>query len=81
MNTKNKESEAKAKRDKFIKFAEYRTNVAISSIKRIGNLSNKRAYEYGNDDIKKIFKFLRATLNETESKFNNIKSKDDDFRL
>jgi len=47
------------KRKKFIKLAEGRTQLALDGIRKIGNLSNKRAYEYSPDDIKKIIKALK----------------------
>ena len=57
------------KRDKFIRLAEGRTQSALEAIRKIGNLSNRRAYEYSKDDIKKIIKALRDATNEIERKF------------
>lgn len=61
------------KRAKFKELAEKRVNNAMKNIQLIGNLSNTRAYDYSEDDVKKIFKTLREQLNLAESKF---KSKD-----
>ena len=61
------------KRKKFKELAEKRVNNAMKNIQLIGNLSNTRAYEYDEEDVKKIFKTLREQINLSESKF---KSKD-----
>ena len=61
------------KREKFKELAEKRVNNAMKNIQLIGNLSNTRAYEYDEEDVKKIFKTLREQINLSESKF---KSKD-----
>lgn len=61
------------KREKFKELAEKRVNNAMKNIQLIGNLSNTRAYEYDEEDIRKIFKALKEELLLAESKF---KSKD-----
>lgn len=57
------------KREKFIKLAEGRTQSALDAIRKIGNLSNKRAYEYDTQDIKKVIKAIREATTELERKF------------
>ena len=70
------------KREKFVKLAEGRTRTALDAIRKIGNLSNKRAYEYDEKDVKKIIKALREATGELERKFNPSSSNDSDtFRL
>lgn len=59
------------KREKFVRLAEGRTQSALEAIRKIGNLSNRRAYEYGDADIKKIIKTLREATNEVERKFGS----------
>ena len=61
------------KKEKFKELAEKRVNNAMKNIQLIGNLSNTRAYEYNDEDVKKIFKTLREEISIAESKF---KSKD-----
>ena len=58
------------KRKKFVKLAEGRTMAALMAIRKIGNLSNRRSYDFDDADIKKIIKALREALNETEKKFD-----------
>lgn len=57
------------KRAKFVKLAEGRTQLALDGIRKIGNLSNKRAYEYSKDDIRKIIKALKDATSDLERKF------------
>ena len=59
------------KREKFVKLAEGRTRTALDAIRKIGNLSNKRAYEFDDQDVKKIIKALRDATSELERKFNS----------
>jgi hypothetical protein len=58
------------KRLKFVKLAEGRVQAALTAIRKIGNLSNRRSYEFDDADIKKMMKALREALNETERKFD-----------
>ena len=59
------------KREKFKELAEKRVSNAMKNIQLIGNLSNTRAYEYDEEDIKKIFKTLREEISLAESKFKS----------
>jgi intergrase/recombinase len=72
---------ADQKRSKFIKLAEGRTQAALSAIRKIGNLSNRRAYSYSEADIKKIMKVLRDAVTETERKFGSSSDQPDRFTL
>ena len=59
------------KREKFVKLAEGRTQSALDAIRKIGNLSNKRAYEFDDQDVKAIMKALREATTELERKFSS----------
>ena len=59
------------KREKFVKLAEGRTRTALDAIRKIGNLSNKRAYEYDEQDVKKIVRALREATSDLERKFTS----------
>ena len=63
-------SEQGEKRAKFVRFAEKRTQVALSSIRKIGNLSNRRAYEWSPSDVNKIVNALRDAIADMEGKFD-----------
>jgi hypothetical protein len=62
---------ADEKRDKFVRLAEGRTRTALDAIRKISNLSNRRAYEFDDQDIKKITKALREAISELERKFGS----------
>jgi len=57
------------KRAKFIQLANNRVNRAINDLRLIGNLSNRAAYEYDEDDIKKIVRALQRELDSVRSRF------------
>lgn len=57
------------KREKFKKLAEGRTQAALEAIRKIGNLSNRRAYEFNDGDVKKITKALKDAVSDLERKF------------
>ena len=61
------------KRDNRAKFkilANKRVNKALQTLKLIGNLSNKRHYDYDDSDAKKILKALEDELKNVKQKFN-----------
>ena len=64
------------KRKKFEEFANRRTNNAINTIRLIGKLSNKNAYEFDNEDINKIIKVLQNEIRLLKSKFEDSKNKE-----
>tara|TARA_Y100001978_G_C23393961_1_gene291359 strand:+ start:312 stop:539 length:228 start_codon:yes stop_codon:yes gene_type:complete len=72
----------KSKREKFVGLANKRVTSAIDKIRLIGNLSDRRFYEYSERDSKQIIDALSKELNTVKNKFqNNSKSKDKEFSL
>lgn len=69
------------KRKKFIELAEARVTRALHDIRLIGNLSNRSAYEFGDEDVRKIFRALQKELDAARSKFGGDGSKEAEFRL
>ena len=63
------------KRKKFRELAESRTNKAIESIARIGNLSNRQIYEWDEAEVKKILKALREAVLTVENRFEAPKGR------
>ena len=59
------------KRENFVRLAEGRTQLALDAIRKIGNLSNSRAYEYTDADVKAIIKALRDATADVERKFGS----------
>lgn len=68
-------------RKKFKRLAEYRVNQAIHYIGLIGNLSNTRAYEFTEEDIKKMLSAIEAELETVREIFNEGKKKPRNFNL
>ena len=58
------------RRKKFVKLAEGRVQAALNAIRKIGNLSNRRSYQFEEADVKKIMKALKDAIAETERKFD-----------
>ena len=70
------------KRAKFKNLAESRVNRAIKDLRLIGNLSNKSAYAFEDDDIRKIFRVLHKELEDAKGRFGGARdAKEEDFRL
>jgi hypothetical protein len=58
------------KRGNFVRLAEGRTQIALDAIRKLGNLSNRRAYDFNDSDVRKITKALReAVSNDTSDTF------------
>ena len=58
------------KREKFVKLAEGRTQAALGAIRKIGNLSNRRSYDFDDADVRKIVRALKEAIGEVERKFD-----------
>jgi hypothetical protein len=70
------------KRKKFVELAEARVNRTIKEIRLIGNLSNRAAYSYTEDDTKKIFRVLLKEIESARARFGDGSgSGDNEFRL
>ncbi len=70
------------KREKFVRLAEGRTRSALDAIRKIGNLSNRRAYDFDDQDVKKIIKALRDASADLERKFGSAAAPEkDEFKL
>ncbi|MCO6051514.1 hypothetical protein NGM99_17150 [Mesorhizobium sp. RP14(2022)] len=70
------------KRQKFVDLAEARVNRAIKDVRLIGNLSNRSAYTYADEDVRKIFRVLQKELDAAKSKFSGGSGdRESDFRL
>ena len=75
-------SEVGERRAKFVRLAEARTQAALNAIRKIGNLSNRRSYEWDASDIKKITKTLQEAIADMERKYDPKGSdKNTEFRL
>jgi uncharacterized protein YutE (UPF0331/DUF86 family) len=69
------------KRENFVRLAEGRTQIALDAIRKLGNLSNKRAYEYTDADIRKIAKALKEAVSDLEKRFGSSTESTETFKL
>lgn len=70
------------KRKKFVELAEARVNRTIKDIRLIGNLSNQSAYEYSDEDTKKMFRAIQKELDAARARFaGDTGGKDGEFTL
>ena len=63
---------ARIKRDgrqKFVELANKRVTRAIKDLRLVGNLANKRSYEYDDTDAKKILRVLQKELDGLKARF------------
>lgn len=70
------------KRGKFVQLIEARVNRAVRDIRLIGNLSNRSAYTYTDDDVRKVFRALQKEIDGAKARFSGDgSSKEEGFRL
>jgi hypothetical protein len=58
------------KRDAFLRLAEKRTNAVLERIRVLSNCANPYAYEYGEEDVRKIFSAIDKELKAARTKFD-----------
>lgn len=70
------------RRAKFVELAEARVTRAIKDIQLIGNLSNRSAYSFTDEDIRKIFRALQKELDGAKARFGGEGGKrEEGFKL
>jgi len=70
------------KRDKFVKLAENRTRNAIKTIRVIGKLGNKNAYQFDDSDVQKIVRALSKEVDALKARMSATGGKESvDFKL
>jgi galactokinase len=70
------------KRAKFVELANNRVNRTLKDIKLIGNLSNRSAYDYTDEDVRKIVRSLQREIDSMRARFSGPGSGGDgDFSL
>jgi ABC-type Fe3+-hydroxamate transport system substrate-binding protein len=65
------EDEKRDPRAKFVELANARVARAIKDLRLIGNLANKKNYEYTDEEARKILKVLDAEIDALRSKFRS----------
>ena len=69
------------KRERFIRIAERRVNKILNDIDSLGKCSNKRNYEYNEEDIRKIFKAVDEKLKSVRMLFSSPENHKNYFSL
>lgn len=70
------------KRAKFIELANNRVNRAIKEIRLISNLANRSAYEYSEEDSRKIARAIQKELDLMKARFDGTgRGGDNNFNL
>ena len=68
--------------EKFVNLAEKRTINAIRAIRVISKLGNRNAYDYNDEDVRKIVKALTHEIEALKARMKYTKRADDvEFRL
>ena len=60
----------KEKHERFRRLATARTNSVLKAINTLGHCSNRSAYEYSEEDIRKIFSEIENVTKEIKAKFH-----------
>ena len=58
------------KRAKFVELANSRVGRTIKDLRLVGNLSNRAAYEYSEDDARKILRALQREMEVLKARFS-----------
>lgn len=74
-------NEIRNPREKFKSLAKNRVQKALQTLRLIGNLSNKRHYDYNENDVKKIIGALEGELRRVKQKFSKPPNSDGEFTL
>jgi len=72
---KRRKPDNETARQRFVRFAEARTNAVIDKLRVLGNLSNKRNYDYSEEEIDKIFSAINRQVREVRAKFDTHRSR------
>ena len=57
------------KNEKFRRLAESRVNSLLDRLRLLGQLSDKKNYDYTDEQVSKIFRAIDSELKDTKSKF------------
>ncbi|MFA6426684.1 MAG: hypothetical protein WCW64_10975 [Phycisphaerae bacterium] len=80
MSQNNKITTEETREQRFKRIAAKRTNDIIRRIRILGNCSNRSAYDYGEEQINKIFFAIDKEVKQARIRFTYTKSKKE-FKL
>lgn len=71
-----------SKREKFVQLAQARVNRAIKDLQLIGNLSNRSAYEFSEENVRKMFSAIQKASDVAKARFSRDgETSSGEFRL
>lgn len=70
------EASVRDPRERFVSLANSRVNVAIKQLRLVGNLANKKNYQYGPEEAMKIIRALQREVDELKLKFKGEEKSD-----
>ena len=73
------EPERETKREAFLRLAQRRTESVLNRIRILSNCANPYAYEYEDDDVRKIFEAIEDELTVAQGRFERYRRRE--FRL
>jgi hypothetical protein len=69
------------KRDRFVRIAERRVNKIIDNFDLLGKCSNRRNYEYSEEEVRKIFREINRKVKEIRLQFQSEARNKGKFKL
>lgn len=67
------------KHEAFLRLGQKRTNAILERIRVLSNCANPYAYEYAEEDVRKIFRAIEQELKVARAKFQNHRKRE--FKL
>lgn len=83
MNARDRDSGSsreQVRAEAFRRIAQRRTYRVLESLRLLGQCSNRRSYEYSNEQVARIFREIRGALRRAERSFDSNR-RNTDFRL
>ncbi len=69
------------KRERFIRIIERRVNIILDGLDNLGKCSNKRNYDYTDEEVRKIFREIDHKVREAKLQFQSKGGNKRRFRL
>lgn len=70
------EARSETKRETFLRLAEKRTNTILDKIRVLSNCANPYAYEYNDEDVRRIFNAIEQELKIARAKFQDRRKRE-----
>jgi len=68
-------------RERFLRVIESRVNKVLDNLDNLGKCSNKRNYEYTEEEVKRIFREIDKKVREIKLHFHSKNPKQQKFKL